>query len=70
MQDQAGRVSAVGCKEMAHEALVLGPTGDAGGTAWPITLRRDLLSQASDSIWHPKEDMWSLHVWPLSSVHQ
>ncbi len=32
---------------------------------WPIPLRRDLLSQANGTIWHPRPELWALHVWPL-----
>ncbi len=32
---------------------------------WPIPLRRDLLSQANGTIWHPRPELWVLHVWPL-----
>ncbi len=32
---------------------------------WPIPLRWDLLSQAYDTIWHPRPGLWALHVWPL-----
>ncbi len=39
---------------------------------WPIPLRRDLLSQANGTIWHPRPELWALHVWPLDgrSIHQ
>ncbi|KAL0177571.1 hypothetical protein M9458_026465, partial [Cirrhinus mrigala] len=30
---------------------------------WPIPLRRDLLSQAKGSVWHPRPELWNLHVW-------
>lgn len=30
---------------------------------WPIPLRRDLLSQADGSIWHPNPEWWKLQVW-------
>ncbi len=33
---------------------------------WPIPLRRDLLSQANGTIWHPRPELWDLHVWPLN----
>ncbi len=33
---------------------------------WPIPLRRDLLSQANGTIWHPWPELWALHVWPLN----
>ncbi len=32
---------------------------------WPIPLRRDLLSQANSTIWHPRPELWALHVWAL-----
>ncbi len=31
---------------------------------WPIPLRRDILSQANGTIWHPRLELWALHVWP------
>ncbi len=35
---------------------------------WLIPLRRDLLSQANGTIWHPRPELWALHVWLLDSV--
>ncbi|XP_056593677.1 uncharacterized protein LOC130412904 [Triplophysa dalaica] len=32
---------------------------------WRIPLRRDLLSQANGTIFHPSPQLWSLHAWPL-----
>ncbi len=32
---------------------------------WPIPLIQDLLSQAKGTIWHPRPELWALHVWPL-----
>ncbi len=32
---------------------------------WLIPLRRDLLSQANGTLWHPRPELWALHVWPL-----
>ncbi len=32
---------------------------------WPIPLRRDLVSQANGTIWHPQPELWPLHLWPL-----
>ncbi|XP_016423541.1 uncharacterized protein LOC107752164 [Sinocyclocheilus rhinocerous] len=32
---------------------------------WPISIRKDLLPQASGSVWHPNPELWSLHVWLL-----
>ena len=33
---------------------------------WPIPVRCDLLAQANRTIWHPRPDLWALHVWPLN----
>ncbi|XDV41642.1 hypothetical protein PO909_010463 [Leuciscus waleckii] len=33
---------------------------------WSIPVRRDLLSQARGSIWHPRPELWSLHVWAIN----
>ncbi len=32
---------------------------------WQIPLRRDLLSQSRVTLWHPRPDLWNLHVWSL-----
>ncbi len=32
---------------------------------WPIPLRKDLLSQRRGTLWHPRPDVWKLHVWSL-----
>lgn len=32
---------------------------------WPVPLRRDLLTQRWGTIWHPRPDLWKLHVWSL-----
>lgn len=37
---------------------------------WPIPLRRNLLSQANRTIWHPQPELWALHVWPLNGTRQ
>lgn len=36
------------------------------GSPWTVQLRKDLLSQARGSIWHPNLEQRHLHVWPLS----
>ena len=38
----------------------------ASTAPWPVPLRRDLLSQANGSIWHPHPELWSLHVWTIN----
>jgi ribonuclease HI len=35
---------------------------------WEIPLRRDLLSQANGTVWHPNPGLWNLHVWPLRGL--
>ncbi len=37
---------------------------------WPIPLRRDLLSQANRTMWHPRPELWALHLWPLGGCSQ
>ena len=39
----------------------------ADSAPWPIPVRRDLLSQARGSIWHPHPEHWSLHAWSLNN---
>ena len=38
----------------------------ASTAPWPVPVRRDLLSQARGSIWHPHPELWSLHVWAIN----
>ncbi len=37
---------------------------------WPITLRRDLLSQVNRTMWHPRLELWALHLWTLDGSSQ
>ncbi len=37
---------------------------------WPIPIRRDMLSQADGSVWHPNPELWSLHVWLLQGCQR
>ncbi len=37
---------------------------------WPIPLRKDFLSQGLGTIWHPRPDLWNLHVWLLDGTRQ
>ncbi len=37
---------------------------------WLIPLRKDLLSQGLGTIWHPRPDLWNLHVWLLDGTWQ
>lgn len=50
-------VSAAGCSEVAHAALVSGPAGSVDFLAHPIPLRKNLLSQVKGSIGHPNPDL-------------
>ncbi len=34
------------------------------GSPWAIPVRRDLLSQAQGTVFHPRPELWNLHVWP------
>ena len=36
---------------------------------WQIPLRRDLLSQAGGTLFHPRPELWGLWVWPLRGSH-
>ncbi len=37
---------------------------------WPIPLRKDLLSQRRGTLWHPRPDLWKLHVWSLDGTRR
>ncbi len=37
---------------------------------WRIPLRKELLSQGLGTIWHPRPDLWNLHVWLLDGTRQ
>ncbi len=32
---------------------------------WQIPLRKDLLTRRRGTLWHPRPDLWKLHVWSL-----
>ncbi len=36
----------------------------------PIPLRKDLLSQRRGTLWHPRPDLWKLHVWSLDGTRR
>ncbi len=42
----------------------------ATAPSWCIPLRKDLLSQGLGTIWHPRPDLWDLHVWGLDGTWQ
>ncbi len=37
---------------------------------WQIPLKRDLLSQRGGTLWHPRPDLWNLHVWSLDGTRR
>ncbi len=37
---------------------------------WCIPLRKDLLSQGLCTTWHPRSDLWNLHVWLVDGTRQ
>ncbi len=37
---------------------------------WRIPLRKDLLSQRRGTLWHPRPDLWKLHVWSLDGTRR
>ncbi len=37
---------------------------------WPIPLRKDLLSQRRGTLWHPRPDLWKLHIWSLDGTRR
>ncbi len=38
--------------------------------AWLIPLRKDLLTQRQGTLWHPRPDLWKLHVWSLDGTRR
>ncbi len=37
---------------------------------WQIPLRKDLLTQRRGTLWHPRPDLWELHVWSLDGTRR
>ncbi len=37
---------------------------------WPIPLRKDLFFQRRGTLWHPRPDLWKLHVWSLDGTRR
>ncbi len=59
-------LSPLGSPALEKPDMVSGADSAAFPAApWPIPLRRDLLSQARGTIWHPQLQLWNLHVCPL-----
>ncbi len=64
-------------REQGHKVLLVAPlwrnqpwlselTQLLTAAPWPVPLRRDLLSQANGTIWHPQPELWALYIWPLN----
>ncbi len=64
-------------REQGHKVLLVAPlwrnqpwlselTHLLTAAPWPVPLRRDLLSQANGTIWHPRPELWALYIWPLN----
>ncbi len=60
-------------REQGHKVLLVAPlwrnqpwlselTQLLTAAPWPVPLRRDLLSQANGTIWHPRPELWALHL--------
>ena len=39
------------------------------GSPWTIPERRDLVSQTERTVFHPRPNLWNLHVWPLMGTN-
>ncbi len=71
VQAQGGRgAGPAGCAPLAHPDLVCRTHSLATAPPWCIPLRKDLLSQGLGTIWHPRPDLWNLHVWLLDGTRQ
>ncbi len=64
-------------REQGHKVLLVAPlwrnqpwlselTQLLTAAPWTVPLRRDLLSQANGTIWHPRPELWALYIWPLN----
>ncbi len=64
-------------REQGHKVLLVAPlwrnqpwlselTQLLTAAPWPVPLRRDILSQANGTIWHPRPELWALYIWPLN----
>lgn len=62
-QDQrAARDCAASGAKMAEPAMVSGTDGASNSPSVA-----HLLSQAKGSVWHPRPELWNLHVWQVSA---
>ncbi len=71
VQGQGGRgASPLGCALLAQSDVVPELMLLATAPPWQIPLRRDLLSQRGGTLWHPRPDLWNLHVWSLDGTRR
>lgn len=61
-------VSTSGSTQMAQPAMVSRADGIIGGLPWAVSLRRNLLSQARGTIWHPSTELWNLYVFHVAAI--
>ncbi len=71
VQAQGGRgAGPAGRAPLAHPDLVSRTHSLVTAPPWRIFLRKELLSQGLGTIWHPRPDLWNLHVWLLDGTRQ
>ncbi len=61
-----GSQGAIGGPLVEEPTLVVRANSATDSSPWPVPLRRDLLSQANGTIWHPRPELWALYIWPLN----
>ncbi len=71
VQGQGGRgAGPLGGAVLAQSDLVPRTDAPRDSPPWQIPLRRDLLSQRGGTLWHPRPDLWNLHVWSLDGTRR
>ncbi len=71
VQAQGGRgAGPAGCAHWPTRTWFPELISHATAPPWRIPLRKDLLSQGLGTIWHPRPDLWNLHVWLLDGTRQ
>ncbi len=64
VQSQGGRGAGLAsCALLAQPDLIPGTHAPRDSPSWLFPLRKDLLSQRRGTLWHPRPDLWKLHVW-------
>ncbi len=61
-----GSQGAIGGPLVEEPTLVVRADSATDTAPWAVPLRRDLLSQANGTIWHPRPELWALYIWPLN----